>query len=649
MGASQSALKSTSPSEKFSGLMRLTNGQIKILNMLSDVFEQLLTDNGNDVFSLSKVLGSPDQCSALIMILSNKFKDEFHTLNFPDPLSPDNKIQVSYVLQSEYKDLEKEPNRQSLCVSLIFFMIRLVTLVAAIVASLKINNNIVNLLDIIKYEPLSIYNRNYKRPNLTEEHKKVLKIRSPVNEQTLDLLKKGGLVQVLTEDGTRPDPRNLYYFNSHQKNENNNNKNILVLNSTFSCLYFGKTEESGLYGITIREIDQAVIKRQEERSDSGLVHAGGKKQRQSQTQKQKQRHIQIQKTRKLKRGGAITLFSVNLTKLFCTNMCEPIPEFYMENDGTTYEVSDYLEKIRGLKLTIPMKSLTERIQEIENTTSDKLSLVVMRDDEPVTDHFGPLSKVDKDTLKYFRNIQNAIKNKKEGTSPCFYRSYLLASRIDGDTLQTLICSDDWTQKKITSQVAYSLLQALYLDRPDATMDSQTADECVQTIDRLATVFDINKTTSYNPTLESLSFLQIPPEVRATVCITGDKGGRSIREPAKLSILMKAHESLHTLFENHIKNSVDLIQKVMSLEATESYLSKPKIKLDPVFVKDPLGSLHALEGFIKEARGMLSTHYFEVETVYQSALNEIAALSRGNAPVNPNEKNILGVAAENLPN
>ena len=88
---------------------------------------------------------------------------------------------------------------------------------------------------------------------------------------------------------------------------------------------------------------------------------------------------------------------------------------------------------------------------------------------------------------------------------------------------------------------------------------------------------------------------------------------------------------------------------MLLEATEGYLSKPKIKLDPVFVKDPLGSLHALEGFIKEARGMLSAHYLEVETVYQSALNEIAALSRGNAPVKTDDKNILEAAAEKLPN
>ena len=112
--------------------------------------------------------------------------------------------------------------------------------------------------------------------------------------------------------------------------------------------------------------------------------------------------------------------------------------------------------------------------------------------------------------------------------------------------------------------------------------------------------------------------------------------------------MGAHSRLHIVFENHIKSCLDILLKVMSLEASEGYLSKPKIQLEPIFVKDPKGSLHALEEFMKEARQMLSKHYLEVETLYQGAINELSSMVRGNAP--PVESgDILQKVEETLPN
>lgn len=601
--------------------------------MLSDVFEQLLLDKDNDIFSLEKVLGSPDQCSSLILILSNSLEKDFHSLDFPDPLTPGNKIQVSYMLQSEYNELEKEPRRKSICGTLIFFMIRLVTLVAAIVASLKVNNNIVNLLDLVRSQTVGTYNKNYKRIQLDNVQKKELNARFPLSTDIINKLKVGGLKQVFTEDNKKEDPRNLYYYIQYEQNPN-----PIVIDAVSSIIYFAKGEKSGIYGVEINEIAQSNIKRLEER-----IMTGGK------TRHRQRKHKRQSIKRRVQRGGDKTLYSVHLKKLFCATPCEEIPEFYMETDGTTYDVDDYLEKLQGKQISIPSKTLLERIQLLESSPLDKMDLVIIREDDSVLETYGPLSKVDKETLKHFRTIQTVLNTKQEGTSHCFYRAYLLASRFDDGTLQTLVCSDSLEQKKITSQVGFSLLQSLYYDRPDSTMDSQTADECLQTITQLSTVFDLNNAAGYVPTLDNLSFQPLPPEIRQTICKTQDKGGRSLREAKRLNILMSAHQTLHILFENHIKSSIELLSKIMSLEPVEGYLSKPKVKLAPIFLSDPLGSTHALEMFIKEARFLISAHYLQVETVYQDALKELVQMARGNVPQPAPGQEILAAAAEKLPN
>jgi hypothetical protein len=254
-----------------------------------------------------------------------------------------------------------------------------------------------------------------------------------------------------------------------------------------------------------------------------------------------------------------------------------------------------------------------------------------KDEEQIPEKYGPLSKVDKETLTHFHSIRSALRSKQEGTSPCFYRAFLLASRLDGTTLQTLICNDVWADKPVTSQVSYSLLHSLYLDRPDGSMDSLTSDEYLSMLTSFMPVLEVGNKPGIAPTLENMKFKQIPTEISRTICQTQEKGARSIREDKKKAILMNAHAELHTIFEVHMKHCVNLLMKIMAVETPEGYLNKPKIVLDPIFVNDPMGSLHALEGFLKETRTMLSAHYLLVETVYQNALRDIVNLSRGDLP------------------
>lgn len=657
MGNKQS-VQSQPTEKKMSGLFNLTEAQSNTLKIISDLFDQLLLDKENNIFSLEKVLSSTEHCSSLVMILTNTLEKDFHSLHFPDPLVPDKTVFVRYMLQSDYKDLDNQPNRKSLCSTLIFFMIRLVTLVAALTSSLQTNRNIVNLLDLIKYETTGMYNKRFKNPKLDEAQLKELKGRIAINETILSDLKLAGLTRVLKDDGV-PDPRALYYYKV-----NENAPNPLVIDTEKSILYFSKGESTSIFSFQIKEIPTSQISRIEKtvpqlqmpygypqqppmyRYPAQPPQLGGRTRNRKRKGKAKRSTIRIRRSKKF--GGAETVYSITIGKLFCPNVRCQEYEFYMDNDGTTYKVDDYLARLRGIQATIPSMSLQDRVTNLNRSDSyDAIPLIEMKEDALPSDKFTPLSKVDIETLNNFRNIQKTLKTKQEGTSPCFYRAFVLSSRLDSDNLKTLLCADDWSSKRVTDQVSYSLLQELYYDRSDVTMDSRTEEEYKQMVDSFSSVMDFDPASGSERKLSNYNFRPASDEIRKSVCVTAEKGGWSIREPKKKEILMDAHVRLHVLFENHIKSCLDILLKIMSLEVSEGYLSKPKIQLDSIFTKDKQGSLHALEEFIKEARQMLAKHYLEVETIYQNALNEISRITRGNAP--PIEKgDILAKVEENLP-
>ena len=632
MGNKQS-LPAASNTPKQAGLFQLDNAQTNTIKVISDIFEQLLQDN--NLFSLEQILGNQEQCAALILVLSKSLEKEFGTLYFPDPLKSNTSIPVSYILQSKYKELEKEPTRKSLCGSLIFFMVRLVTLVAAFAASLQMNRDIVTILDFVKYRPNGTYNRQIKDLVLNEAQIKELRGRLPIPDSVIESLKRYGLKQVMTEDGLKPDPRNLYFYGY-----NENMQNTLILDPSKSIAYFAKGDVTGVYSIQLRQIDKSSINRitgyrsmNAQRYDPRAIQAGGKHTRRRQI---------VRGTRK-KGGGDRIAFSLNIAKLFCKSDNCVIPEIFMEADGNTYTGNDYMDLLRSSKLTVPVQTLQERLQAIESQSTDLVDLRE-RTDEAVAESFGPITKIDKSTLNMLQNIRKTLRSKKEGTSPCFYRGYLLASRLDTTTLQTMFCEDEWAGKPVTSQVSWSLLHSLYLDRADGSMDNETSEEYIAMLTNLLPYVDIANSSAIAQNLENMKFKLLPQEIMATICQSQAKGGRSIRDERIIRILLTAHRELHNLFERHIKQSVEILTRVMTVETPTNYIGKPTILLNPVFTTDPLGSLHAIESIIKESRKIIAAHYLNVEIIYQAAWKEIIGVSSSVE----SGVNILGKAANTLP-
>ena len=659
MGSAQSTPSSASARArtdgKYSGLFELTKAQTQVLKIISDIFQQILSEKDNNIFSLQRVLGNPEQCNQLILVLSNSLEKEFRTLRFPDPLVPDNTLAVSFMLKNDYDELIQEPNRKSLCSTLIFFMIRLITLIAAITASLQMNTNIVNLLDLVKYQSSTGYNKKIKSPQYSELQKQMVYARQPIDSMFLERLKIGGLVPLKLDDKTTLDKRNLWYFKTDE-----NLPNLLVLDIDHSVAFFGKLENtsvSSIYGIKLDEVSisslQQIrdIERRPEVYRNFPPRYGGRDTRRNNRKSRKSRKETRKATRK-QRGGSEKIFVVTLTNLFCKSSSCVYDPFYMEADGKTYSKREYEAVQQKLAGFAQSKSLLERMVDIEASSPYDTRIIMMeiKDSDSQLEKFRTVFKIEKETLNQFKIIEETIREKKEGTSPCFYRAFLLASRLDGDTLQTLVCQDEW-KGKVTGQISYSLLQSLYHDRQDGTMNSTTQKELTQTLDQFVNVFDTTEMSGFSPTFEGFTFRPNPKELEETVCQTQDSGSRPIREEQKKRLLMEAHKLLHEKYEQHIKSCTDLLLQIMTLETTEGYLAKPKIHLSPTFLKEPGGSFFVLEKFIQAGRTMLATHYLEVETIYQDTLSKMTALARGNiaqAKVVEPGTNLITMASNKLP-
>ena len=96
--------------------------------------------------------------------------------------------------------------------------------------------------------------------------------------------------------------------------------------------------------------------------------------------------------------------------------------------------------------------------------------------------------------------------------------------------------------------------------------------------------------------------------------------------------------LRDLYDQHIKNCVELVRKMMSFAPSAGYRATPVIQLSPVFEKNEGGSQVALDGFIKEARVMIAEHYLATEKVYQGALANLGKRMIGNYVPPPPARN-----------
>jgi hypothetical protein len=239
-------------------------------------------------------------------------------------------------------------------------------------------------------------------------------------------------------------------------------------------------------------------------------------------------------------------------------------------------------------------------------------------------------------------------------SPAAFRAFLLASQIpvyEPATIQTSLCKDNWSLAPLNSVPAYILLESLYgfqkrelgAGTIPAEGDTAALSDKQEFLNRMlgdqfvvatpgdkkdvtmfqSFVFPDNKDAKRRPTL-------------AAKCspTTGRTEVLSFSTNEAKSILTSAYNSLRQLYVQHVAQVFEFLKSIVvvdelfmsGIQVSELDYPKPVIRLNPYFVQHVAGSQTAMNEKIRRARNMLAGHYYQVEKIYNDALNRLNQLS-----------------------
>jgi len=180
--------------------------------MAHDRMAQLLTLilERNNLFDLEEILKEQLKCKKLMLVVGSLIKKEFQTLRLPDPSSRGEALPVSFMTKSQYQSAESsDKTRAAMCDSIAWFILRFCTMVTAVIASVRINDQMASYItsaSLASSEPTM--NPNFKDPVLSETLQSILRLRRPMNNEIVnDLVQSKTLRQVLLEKTRKPDER----------------------------------------------------------------------------------------------------------------------------------------------------------------------------------------------------------------------------------------------------------------------------------------------------------------------------------------------------------------------------------------------------------------------------------------------------------
>ena len=220
----------------------------------------------------------------------------------------------------------------------------------------------------------------------------------------------------------------------------------------------------------------------------------------------------------------------------------------------------------------------------------------------------------KDFITYYG--QKLSRNDANIQSPAAFRAFLLAISAENNKVQTGICGDHWNNKPLTSIPAYSLFTALYtLTKENASLSS---------LGKVASIVDSNGLRFQQKGASEDLIGQL-----ASFCSNG------FVDPKDKSIVATAYRKLQELYIVQLQRVSEFLQQKLFLSDSKFATSlaagvpdAPILHLHPSFVKNTAPAIDTLHQYMQEAKTLLSTHYAEVETVYNTALQNIVNRQKG---------------------
>jgi len=554
--------------------------------------------------------------------------------------------------KKKYDELAENPSgvRRIVCEQIGFFAIRFVTLVAALAASVSVNPATANVLYSFGTVPKSgKFNPSYRTPVLTksggqrggEVSPSVLNsLRNPGGERN-DVFKP---VRV----GEDHDERELYYFDPMDS---------VVIDTKRDMVYNSKREKTAVLKIFIEPYTGPVrntrrnnVRMQGDRMGNRMGPMNRfRNNRYDDDRRFRGGKVKTRRSNRLYGGAGDVLFKVSLYQIIgCSSVCssDPVLLFLMNQKGITYNLDEY----RG-GTGIPIsKPFVERVQQAldKQTAFVPTESPTMVPKDSGTPIFSPIWKIEELTLKRFKDIRAAIAG---GSAPSNDRAFLLSSTLGispngtKQTLKTMICDDKLQGQKLTSSVAYSLLQSLYDDLPTGDSDVNSAAECSAVVQKFLSegLVDLGTPGSSIPTkLSDLKFKVQTKGLASSLCSTQTSGPRSVEIEDLKQVFMNAYTILRDMYDDHVQQVIRLLQKMVNFGEEGS----STLTLEKIFLEHSAGAQVALNSLIHEARNLLAEHYLRVEGVYQSVLLNLGKVQAGQMPAT-NQTNRLNKSANKL--
>ena len=649
MGITQSSLDARPEQLETVGPFALRSTTKNAINILSDITTSLLAENS--LFKLKDLLSKEKDkgCNDLFIFISSTVEKQFALLKIPDPAFPSKSATVGFLEKDKFGTKETpeiSSARLVACSQISIFLVRLVTLMCALTASIKLSTT-----------EAAAHERDVNLKTLkdsSQERKAFLPKTisgTSVDEALIQFFKNiGDKASIFGNDKKLQTLNGLdkYVWNTQRglfyKDEGRSPVFIISMNTETVT---GYEPPPGAYQGTSGSVSTGTgsitgtAKSNNVKSTGilpGLAKGGFFTRRRGlRANKSTRRH-----RRHVGGGEQLNLYHVILTEqpvgIFgLEHRAEPIRiPFYFGLDGSFYRTED----IEIFK-TKPIKPRPRDISELATFLDDIFKKIVtnrvdlVKEDGDLTieqstqsgtedgsrkgNLYLPLKGINEATYIALEKLQKGL-DSPIGASPAGYRAYLLASSLRSGILDTKFCEDSWRGSVFTSSIAYAFLQLLYEDGRSETPITSEAQEDLEKITNafVGTRLATQEPTSTSKTLRNILFAPLPGGLDS-FC-KRPVASRVFNKPEQVAILTTAQKSLRRMFDAHVGAVVKFVERIMTIKRRPT--GEYYFRLNEQFVKSPLGALKLLESMIAEARNMLAKHYLEVELTYNSALLKV---------------------------
>ena len=688
MGTGPSKLTAGATAEQKSqiGVFVLGRKESYAIDALSTILTKML--EANRLFDINKLLSdkAEEGCSSLFMVIQNAIDAEFMRLKFQDPKQSSTITGITTVPTAYYKEsLKDRTSRTILCNELARFLVRLVTLIAALAASIKTNREIKSLLQLKPTAP----KEEAFTVNRLVQTVEIRRVQKPMNGTIPDFLKDGSFLTIVEKD------------------------KLLVIKGTpyaidleKMILYDGNTSKTTTPAFTIEIIDAGISLPtppqptaapvaptapvqtnieprvpqelalpqalapvpvpQVRASNTTTVYTNASRPGQgplatsslssaspvSQRRSTRRRKLTLRRsTRRVRRqrGGGpdkkTTLFRVSISSI---GGATPVTVVFLVNAlGDTYEntASFATTGQTAVPVAIPIQTrLGNLFKEagLGTHTTQKLEEVDTKDRERKEEKFMGLQAKDRalaiSTISSIKGEFDKVNKDETGTAPAPYRAFLLASEPVGSGVFHMLCNDAWRGKWVTNVLVYSLFQSLFNDEEDGKMSPRTAEECRKMMKAFTQTEAMRESVVPGATASSFSnlrFADLSDVFKSSVCAqTGSESPkREESVPGDVAILRKAHNDLRLAYEAYIDKVIPFTMSIVKVVRAlkDGVQQEVTFKLDPAFFTTEGTSLAFLEKKIAEARVLIGSHLLTVEKIYFEAMKALELSKKGIAP------------------